>query len=202
MADGVSSGGVDSGFGGALSGGFADPPIDAAHAFRAALDAMARPGTVRRVAGVAPPAPLSVAAGALALALCDAAAPLHLAGDLDAPAVREWLLFHAGVSLVGRSPAQFAIGTWDALIPLEDYPAGTPEFPDRSATLIVEMPALDAASGARLTGPGIDGAARLALPDAPALAANAARYPLGLDLFFTAGDRLAALPRSTCVEAG
>ena len=45
-----------------LSGGFADPPADAAHAFRAIMQAMARPGTIHDVTGARPPAPLSIAA--------------------------------------------------------------------------------------------------------------------------------------------
>ena len=48
----------------ALQGGFADAPIASARAFRAALEAMARPGTIWDVAwALRRPAPLSVAAG-------------------------------------------------------------------------------------------------------------------------------------------
>ena len=76
---------------------------------------------------------------------------------------------------------------------------GTPEYPDRSATLIVEMERLQA-SGARLSGPGIKAAAALSLPEITEFQANARHFPLGLDFLFTCGDRLAALPRSTRVE--
>ena len=62
------------------------------------------------------------------------------------------------------------------------------------------MPEL-AASGARLTGPGIKATALLALPDIASFAANRACYPLGFDTYLTAGATLAALPRSTRVEA-
>jgi alpha-D-ribose 1-methylphosphonate 5-triphosphate synthase subunit PhnH len=55
-------------------------------------------------------------------------------------------------------------------------------------------------TGATLTGPGIKDSAQLNLPDVPALQANAAQFPLGFDLFFSAGDQLAALPRSTKVR--
>ena len=41
----------------ALQGGFADPAHEAARAFRACLDAMARPGTIHAVTGAQPPAP-------------------------------------------------------------------------------------------------------------------------------------------------
>ena len=114
--------------------------------------------------------------------------------------VRDWITFHTGAPLVERARASFALGPWQALLPLTDYPVGSAEYPDRSTTLIVEMPTLTQ-TGARLTGPGIETAAALSLPDIAAFQRNAALYPLGLDFLFTAGDHLAALPRSTRVEA-
>ncbi|MBL3569709.1 phosphonate C-P lyase system protein PhnH [Rhodovulum sulfidophilum] len=184
----------------ALSGGFADTPREAALAFRAALTAMARPGRIEDVAGARPPAPLSVAAGTLLLVLADPTTPVHLAGSLDRPEIRDWLRFHTGAPLSDRAGAVFAVGRWADLLPLDAYSLGTPDYPDRSATLIVEMDALDA-TGARLTGPGIETSHGLSLPEIAAFRANRARFPLGLDFFFTAGARLAALPRSTHVEA-
>ena len=183
----------------ALTGGFADPSRDAARAFRAALEAMARPGRIAVLTGAAAPAPVSTAAAVLLLTLCDAETPLHLAGGHDTPALRDWIAFHIGAPLVGRGAAMFALGRWPALGPLTDYPQGTAEYPDRSATLIVEVDRLDPA-GARLAGPGIADSALLSLPDVAALAARA-RFPLGVDLFLTCGDRMAALPRTTRVEA-
>ncbi|SLN61181.1 Alpha-D-ribose 1-methylphosphonate 5-triphosphate synthase subunit PhnH [Roseivivax jejudonensis] len=185
----------------ALIGGFDDPARDAARAFRAALDALARPGTIRRIAGGRGPAPLSPAAATLLLVLCDGDTPLHLAGDHDRPELRDWVAFHLGAPLVGPAEASFAIGEWTALGPLGAYAIGTPEDPDRSATLIVECDRL-VAEGARLTGPGIATENRLSLPEPEALATNADRFPLGVDLFLTCGDRVAGLPRSTRVEAG
>jgi alpha-D-ribose 1-methylphosphonate 5-triphosphate synthase subunit PhnH len=187
--------------GAALTGGFARPGIEAARAFRVLLEAMARPGTIRQLAGAAPPPPLSPAAGAVLLTLCDAATPLFLAGAHDAPAVRRWIAFHTGAPVpADPGAAAFALGAWPALTPLDRFARGTPEYPDRSATLIVELERL-APEGARLTGPGIRTEARLNLPDPELLAANAAAFPLGLDFLFCAGDRVAALPRSTRVEA-
>ncbi|WP_118133982.1 phosphonate C-P lyase system protein PhnH [Oceanicella sp. SM1341] len=182
-----------------LSGGFADTARDAARAFRAVLDAMARPGSIHEMAGAAPPAPLSPAAGAVALTLCDPETPVWLAPSLATPEVEGWLRFHTGAPLGPREAAQFAFGSWEELAPLTDFPIGTAEFPDRSATLVVGLPGL-APAGARLTGPGIREAAALSLPEAEAFARNAALYPLGLDFIFTAGSRLAALPRTTRVE--
>ncbi len=94
----------------------------------------------------------------------------------------------------------FALGSWPALAPLDRFAIGTPAYPDRSATLIVEVAAL-APEGARLSGPGIRDQARLNLPEVAAFRANRALFPQGVDLFLTCGTRLAALPRSTVVEA-
>ena len=74
-----------------LKGGFANAPVDAAHAFRAAMNVMARPGTVETLEGVEPPAPMSIAAGTLILTLCDPDTPLHLAGAWDCQEVRAWV---------------------------------------------------------------------------------------------------------------
>lgn len=182
-----------------MSGGFADPPVQAAQAFRATLSALARPGRIEALGGAVAPAPVSAAAATLLLTLCDAETPLFLAPGHDSAALRDWVAFHIGAPVVGRSEAMFALGSWAALGPLGRYAIGTPEFPDRSTTLIVELDHL-AAEGAHLTGPGIETEARLSLPETAAFRANRALFPLGLDFFFTAGTRLAALPRSTRVE--
>ncbi len=182
-----------------LSGGFADPAIQSAHAFRSVMEAMARPGTLHDIKGAEPPAPLSNAAGAVLLTLCDTETPVYLAGAADCDAVRAWLAFHTGAPVTGPSHCMFAVGTWDALSPVSAYPIGTSDYPDRSATLILECSAL-AASGAILTGPGIKESARLSLPEVEAFRTNRALYPLGLDFILTSGNRLAALPRSTIVS--
>lgn len=165
------------------------------------MEATARPGTIREIGGAAPPAPLSVAAGAVPLTLCDADTPVHLAGAADCAAVRAWLAFHAGAPLSGPSECMFALGAWEALAPLLSCPVGTSEYPDRSASLIVER-AERVAAGATLTGPGIRETAALSLPEPGAFRAGRALFPLGLDVIFTAGTRLAALPRSAVVAEG
>jgi alpha-D-ribose 1-methylphosphonate 5-triphosphate synthase subunit PhnH len=184
----------------ALSGGFADAPVQSARAFRAILDVMARPGRIDTVAGVTPPAGLSVAAGVALLTLADPTTPLHLAGPADRPAVRDWIAFHIGAPLCAAGEADFAVGTWAALQPVTRFRIGLPDYPDRSATLIVEVDRLTP-YGPCLTGPGIATATWLSLPETAAFRANRARFPLGFDCLFTCGDRIAALPRSTRVEA-
>lgn len=184
----------------ALSGGFADAPVEAARAFRVLLEAMARPGTIHDLAVARPPAGLSPAAGTALLTLADGTTPVFLAGAADTAAVRDWIAFHIGAPICGPEGATFALGGLDALVPhLDRLPAGDPAYPDRSATVIAELPQL-VAQGQRLTGPGIRGAAHLSLPAAAMFRRNAARFPLGLDFVLTCGRSVAALPRSTCLE--
>lgn len=179
-----------------LSGGFDTPAIQSAQIFRGVMEALARPGKLCTVTGVEPPAPLSKAAGCVLLTLCDTDTPVFLAGDANNPAVRAWLAFHTGAPLAGPSNCMFALGLWDALKPLSPYPIGTPEYPDRSATLIVECPRLTQA-GATLKGPGIKTQASLSLPEVAAFQMNRAQFPLGLDFILTSGNQIAGLPRST-----
>lgn len=183
-----------------LSGGFTDPAPQSARAFRAALAALSRPGTIQTLTGALPPAPLSVAAGTLLLVLADKGTPLWLAPSHDTADLRAWITFHTGAPLVPPDQAMFAIGTWPALAPLNRFALGRPDYPDRSATLIVELPAL-LAQGPTLRGPGINAQTQLSLPETAAFQANNRLFPQGFDCFFTAGGQIAGLPRSTKVEA-
>lgn len=183
----------------ALEGGFRQPAIDAAHAFRAVMDSMARPGVINTVVGAKPPAPLSVAAGVCLLTLCDHETPVYLTKSHDVAQVREWVAFHTGAPITSADSCLYAVGTWATIQPLSQYPQGTPEYPDRSATLLVEMEKLNA-DGARLSGPGIKDTASLSLPDVLPFRVNHKQYPLGLDFIFTTADQIAALPRSTEVS--
>ena len=180
----------------ALAGGFTDAPRDAAHAFRSIMTAMARPGMILEIEGAVPPAGLSPAAGAVLLTLCDPDTPVWLAPELETAEVRGWLDFHTGAPAAVPGEAVFAVGPWAAL-PRTEFPLGTPDYPDRSTTFLVEMAEITGDDGPALTGPGIETEARLNLPDADALRLNAALFPLGHDHIFCAGHRIAALPRST-----
>jgi len=185
--------------------GFADPVADARSTFRAVLDAMSRPGRVRPLPATPDaPAPLDPAAAAVLLTLADAETPLLLDAG---PAATEWAVFHAGCPLVtdpGAAAFALATGTPPALDALDP---GTDEDPQRAATLILQVDALEEGAGWRLTGPGIEREHRLRVEGAPsgfvaALAANRARFPLGVDVILCAGGRVAALPRGVTVEEG
>ncbi len=183
-----------------LTGGFENASHASAHAFRVALDVMARPGKIAEITGGTPPAPMSTAAGTLLLTLCDPETPVWLAPSLGGSAIADWLRFHTSAPVVeNRQAAMFAVGAWAELMPINDFAIGTPEYPDRAATLIVEMETLEP-TGAILRGPGIKSTAALGLPALTEFQNNAALFPLGLDFFFTASSQIAALPRTTKLE--
>jgi alpha-D-ribose 1-methylphosphonate 5-triphosphate synthase subunit PhnH len=179
--------------------GFADPVLDAQACFRAVLEAMSRPGRVQAV--VAPPElppGLSPAAAAVLLTLVDAATPLRLAAGAEAEA---WVRFHCGCALV-RDGAAFVLDPGATLMELD---AGTDEEPERGATLVLEVAALEEAGGWRLRGPGIAEEHRLRVLGAPQdfvaeWARNHARFPRGVDVILCTGTRIAALPRSVRIE--
>jgi len=188
-----------------LEGGFADPVFAAQAVFRAVMDAMARPGTTANLgAQVEPPAPLGQAAGAVALALCDSDTPVWLdAGLANAADVSTWLAFHSGATVVDAAPrAQFAfISDASAMPLLAAFAQGTQNYPDRSATLVIEVESLAGGNEFAFEGPGIKGVATLAPAGLPGDFAmqwrdNRARFPRGVDLILTAGDTIACLPRS------
>jgi alpha-D-ribose 1-methylphosphonate 5-triphosphate synthase subunit PhnH len=117
----------------------------------------------------------------------------------DTDDVRNWITFHTGAPIVPPTEAHFATGTWDEMQPLSQFRQGVPQYPDRSATLIVECDDLKN-EGAMISGPGIQETRSLSLPETDAFQQNAAQFPLGVDFLFCAGTRIAGLPRTTQVS--
>ena len=186
--------------------GFADPVLEAQTAFRAALDALARPGRVVTLGRNATPVPeLGAAAGALLLSLLSPETRLWLAPALRGGAAEATLRFHTGCVVVDDpAAADFALARAQELPPLETFAAGSDECPERSTTVVVEVPALAPRGRWRLRGPGVGGEMTLAVAGlAEAFLAqwqeNGARFPRGVDLFLAAGARLAGLPRTVRV---
>lgn len=191
----------------AIAPAFSDPTRESQAVFRKVMDAVARPGTIRDVS-FAPDAPegLDRAAGAVALTLFDFETPLWLDPALQGGKAENWLRFHAGCPLtVDPQAAAFALVTDVAAMPaLAAFNQGDAKYPDRSTTLVIQLPSLEGGPAVTLRGPGIKGEARLALAGLPAgfwdqVQTNGAQFQFGVDLIFAAGDRLTALPRTTRV---
>lgn len=190
-----------------IAAGFADPIFQSQAAFRALLTALSEPGTVQDAAHGGPaPEGLMPAAATVLLTLADYETPIWLPPALrDGPA-GAWLRFHCGAALV-TDPAGAAFAVLDGMSQapaLSAFNAGIDQFPDRSTTLIVQCAGFGGGEAVRLTGPGIAGSREIAprglRPGFWAeVAANAARYPLGVDLILCCGEAVIGLPRSTQV---
>ncbi|GGA28105.1 phosphonate C-P lyase system protein PhnH [Dyella nitratireducens] len=182
---------------------FADPVFDSQRTFRELLQAMARPAVPRRLP-VVPPSPAAVAPEAMAilLTLCDAATSIWLQRP-DAEAV-DHLRFHTGLRLADQpQQADFALIDDPASMPaLACFAHGDPRYPDRSASLIVQVNGFRTDGGAHFAGPGIRDAERLSVEGLPSdfwqqRAALSTQFPLGLDLYFVAAQQVVAMPRTT-----
>ncbi len=192
-----------------LAGGFAEPVFHAQSVFKLMMDAMARPGTIQTVApDTTPPAPLGVAAGAIALTLCDHDTPVWLSSGLAKSAVPQWLGFHTGAPVTSeKGEARFAFAeAGTTLSSFGLFAAGTQEYPDRSTTLIIELTALESGRRLALMGPGIKtvtDVAPLGLPDTflRLWTENRALFPRGIDIVLTSGSRFLCLPRTTKITA-
>ena len=182
-----------------FSGGFKNKSIDAAKSFRILMDLLAHPGKIGTLGLCSPPKPLSISAGAILLTLCDPDTPIYLTLNYNTSNIKDWINFHTGAGIVDQSEALFAFGSWNELLPLTDFPIGTPEYPDRSTTIIAEVETLKNSEFV-LSGPGIRGKALLSVPNQKILNDNQKLFPLGLDFYFTRGSSLSAVSRSTKIE--
>jgi alpha-D-ribose 1-methylphosphonate 5-triphosphate synthase subunit PhnH len=193
-----------------LPAGFADKVLSAQSTFRSVMDAMARPGSVQRIAaGVSAAAAMMRGTAAIALTLFDHDTPLWLDPLMsETSEVTKWLKFHTGAPVIADSSiCSFAlIGDARVLPALDRFAFGSSEYPDRSTTLILQVESLTQGSVLELRGPGIDGVAKLQATIQPTdlferLAINAALFPRGIDVVLVHDDAIVAIPRTTRVVA-
>lgn len=192
----------------ALAPGFADPVHEAQATFRAVLDALAEPGTLRPVAGIAAaPAPLTPVAAAVIATLSDWETTVWRDEALARPEVDGWLAFHTGSPIVADpAAAAFAlIESAETALPWEHFSLGTDVDPSTSATVILQVAGLGRGRLYRLSGPGIETTREIAILGAPAdlvarQAANRALFPRGIDLILAGPDAVVGLPRTTRIE--
>ena len=198
-----------------LGRGFADPALCSQSVFRYALDALSLPGRIAVLDASGPLKNMQVprgahpAAAALLLALLDQDCKLWLSGGFSHSDAAAWLRFHTGCSIV-QDPAQadFAWVAQAAELPLlARFSQGSAEYPDLSATCVIQVDSLQAqGSGWTLSGPGIEGSTQLHVgglsPDfCSQRRAEQAHFPCGLDFLFTHGLSLVGLPRTTQLES-
>ena len=194
-----------------LPAGFADKVLSAQSTFRSVMDAMARPGSIQRIASVAgTPDAMMRGTAAIALTLFDHDTLVWLDGQMSATAdVAKWLRFHTSAPIVADSSiAGFAlVGDPKSLPDLDRFAFGSNEYPDRSTTLIQQVESLDDGPVVELQGPGIDGTAMLRASIQPCdlferLTFNAALFPRGIDVVLVHDDSIVAIPRTTRLVRG
>ena len=194
-----------------LPAGFADKVLSAQSTFRSVMDAMARPGSVQRIASAAgAPATMMRGTAAIALTLFDHDTSIWLDAQMSATAdVAKWLKFHTSAPVVADSSiASFAlIGDPQSLPTLDRFAFGSNEYPDRSTTVVLQVESLTSGPAVELRGPGIDGTATLRASIQPPdlferLAVNAALFPRGIDVVLVHDDSIVAIPRTTRLVRG
>jgi alpha-D-ribose 1-methylphosphonate 5-triphosphate synthase subunit PhnH len=193
-----------------LPAGFADKVLSAQSTFRSVMDAMARPGSVQRIAaGTGAPAAMMRGTAAIALTLFDHDTPVWLdAGMSETSDVAKWLKFHTSAPVIADSSiCSFAlIGDPRGLPALDRFAFGSNEYPDRSTTLILQVESLTQGPAVELRGPGIDGKALLQATIRPydlfeRLSINTTLFPRGIDVVLVHDDAIVAIPRTTRLAA-
>lgn len=186
--------------------GFTDAVHDAQNTFRALLDALARPGICQTTVSLTPPTGLEPGCAAACLTLLDLETLVWLQPGFSGD-VRSWLTFHTGCRFTDSpQAADFAL-LWDiATAPaLSEFHWGTPEYPEASTSLLVQLPSLFGGDPVTLQGPGVLREIEVALP------VNASfwqhwqtmtqDYPLGLDCWWFAQNQVLGLPRTAKLMA-
>ncbi|PLV61367.1 phosphonate C-P lyase system protein PhnH [Erwinia sp. B116] len=187
-----------------LLASFSHPVADAQRAFRRILKAMSEPGVMVSLPVLPAWGQTSTAATAVMMTLVDGETPLWIDARLDNEALRNNLRFHTGAPVTDSTRAPFALLHAESEADIAGFSAGDNLSPEKSSTLIIEVPSLSGGLTLRLRGPGLMETRAIA----PKLPANVLRYlrdrshrfPQGIDLIFTCGENMMALPRTTDVE--
>lgn len=197
--------------------GFDDPVTESQAVFRCALEALSMPGRAVDMPAVAQrPAIGHSAAALLMLALLDSDCTLWLSASLRNSDTQAWLRFHTGCRCVDDvAQARFVwLAAGDAWPSLATMNAGSDEYPDQSATCVMEIKKVTEVTKVNeaklpssgdswcLSGPGINGSKGVSMDGLPddfyaQWQANHAAFPRGVDVFLATSTQLLGLPRST-----
>ncbi|AHG20903.1 carbon-phosphorus lyase complex subunit [Chania multitudinisentens RB-25] len=190
----------------ALQAGFDQPIEQSQQAFRLILKALSEPGQTVTLPGGPAWGALNAASTAVLLTLADRETPLQLAAALKSEQVLTNIRFHTGAPLATHH-AEIVLALFDAQLQAADLqalPHGSEISPELSASVVVQITALEGGPKRRLSGPGLEKPREIS-PQLPIalwdyLLERPQRFPLGLDIMLTCGERLLAIPRTTRVE--
>ena len=191
--------------------GFDDPVLDSQVVFRLALQALSMPGRLVALPTLSSaPRQGHCASALLLLALVDSDCAIWLSPSLAGTDAQSWLRFHTGCRFVQEpDKANFLwLCAGDGWPRLSEMLSGSDEYPDQSATCIMESSGMRTGADQQmwsLTGPGILAPIGLAAAGLPVdlaaqWAGNHAAFPRGVDVFLTTDTQVLGLPRSTALR--
>ncbi len=203
---------------GLYQSGFENPVEQSQQCYRYLLEGFSRPGRWASLGAINTPTSISSSLWTILLTLCDVETPVWLspamiaADDPERHPLTTAIKFYTASPIVEiASQAQFALLTSADADLLKGLAIGTPEYPDRSATCLVDLSLGTAANtGAMLhlacSGPGFADIRTVSLPGLssawlPAMQENRQLFPLGLDFIFCRQEEFLVIPRSTSLEA-
>jgi alpha-D-ribose 1-methylphosphonate 5-triphosphate synthase subunit PhnH len=183
---------------------------DSVHAaqatFRCVLTALSEPGLSQTLpVAIAGPAPPDPATTGLCLAMLDLETPVWCDELAHTRAVGSYLRFHCGSPLTANpEAAAFAIIVHPTDLQLDHFAQGTMEYPDRSATLWIQVPTLTEGRARVVSGPGIEHERTMRIGGLPhnfdaQWREHTAAFPLGVDIVFCCGNEIVGLPRTTII---
>jgi len=199
---------------GAITPGFNDAVHDAQRIFSGIMHAMARPGKAYAPENLpSAPAPLYDTTGAVLLTLADYDTLVFFdrffQNDCENTRLspKEWIAFHTGAATSKAQPEADLVVTSSACqaLELDKFASGTMEFPDRSATLLLQVGAISSKPHWVLRGPGIEHEHNLTVEGLPEdfltqWTNNSLQFPCGIDIILCSPDQIVCLPRTVSVE--
>ncbi|MEZ8147985.1 phosphonate C-P lyase system protein PhnH [Enterovibrio norvegicus] len=189
-----------------ITAGFDSPVHDAQQVFRELMEAMSRPGKRVSLDYSTQFGSASLAATQVLLTLADNATRLWLSPHFGTDkALIENIRFHCSSPLTElKSESVFALVRGSELEEFEGFNIGDEQYPDRSTTLIIEVDSLTEGDTLSFAGPGIQSTTEMKVKGLNpllllALVTKRSHFPHGVDILFTSGSDVIALPRSTAV---
>ena len=64
---------------------------------------------------------MSNAAATILITLCDYESNVYLSKDFNTDEVKDWLIFNTGAIVSDKQNADFAVGDWKSLLPLDEF---------------------------------------------------------------------------------
>ena len=194
-----------------IPAGFANSFHTSQSVFRTALKALSYPGRVLKLEhDAAIPDQTNPAIGALLLALLDSETSLWCSNQSEINLAADWLQFHTDCAIL-KTPEEVDF-LWVKNIcdlpSLNNFKLGTDQYPDKSATCILEVPNLKEKSplSYELKGPGIHFKEILEIKGweqkdyqdfLTFWNQNNQLFPCGIDVFLSDGKYIVGLPRTT-----